>query len=331
MGEGGVAFCEMSEVYTVDIHSGEGLITCGGKNDSWAVLSVETSDIIFYRDQYSDSVIFTRFVDDGVIVATLDGCIYKYNMDFSDKCRVELEQDISFIDIKDQMLYAATDVVYLFDLNLELQNTLCQHTSAITHIAVDNNMLYTISERLIQISCCKSETSNIHSIPINSGGPICVCSNGLFCAQTDAQMLSIFLVSKLLKKVNLDGSAETIVYFHNSFLVGGHFNYLLIVSTSAGFCMQKIKFDEDVGGVSKIYIAENGAIFSTFDSKVGVFTIESGITFFDTSIGIIFDFCMDSKYLLLGGECGVCVMPTQNLLNGGYQPNSCKDAFEGKA
>eukprot|EP00866_Antonospora_locustae_P002405 jgi/Antlo1/2405/1197 len=325
MAEDGVAFCEMSEIYTVDLHSGDGLIIYGGKNDSWAVLSVETGDIIFYRDQYSDSVIFVRFVSDGIIVATLDGCIYKYNRDFSEKCKIELEQDISFIDIKENMLYTATDVVYLFNLDLVLHTTLCQHPSGVTHVALEKSTLYTISERLIQISCCKNE-SPIYNIWINSGGPMCVSVNGLLCAQTDARKLSIFLGNKLLKKVDLDDNAEAIVCFHSSFLVGGHFNYLLIVSTSTGFCMRKIQFYEDVGGVSKIHITENGAIFSTFDSKIGIFRMESGVVFFDTTVGIVFDFCMDNKFLLLGGECGVCLMQIQDLLLTERQSNSSQDA-----
>lgn len=331
MAESGAALDEMGEVYTVDIHSREGLIVCGGKDDSWAVLSAETGDVVFYKDQYSDSVVFARFVDDGIIVATLDGCIYKYNKEFSEKCRVELGQDISFIEIKDQMLYAATDVVHMFSLDLELQSTLCQHTSEVTQIAMENGALYTISKRLIQISCCKSGFSPIHSIWISSGGPMCVSKNGLLCAQTDERALSIFLGSKLLKKVDLDGNAETIACFHNSFLVGGHFSYLLVVSTSTGFCMQKITFDEDVGGVSKIHIIDSGAIFSTFDSKIGVFRMGSGVFFLDTTIGIVFDFCMDNKFLLLGGECGVCVIPTQDLLADERQPNSSKDTLQASA
>ena len=278
MTERGLVLGEMNEIYAVDINTEQKLITCGGKDDSWAVLSIETGDAIFYKDQYSDSVIFSRFIHDGIIVATLDGYIYKYNKNFSEKCKIELGQDISFIEVRDKMLYAATDIVYLFSLDLELQNTLCHHASEVTQVVVENGILYTISVKQIQMACCRSG-SVLHNIWINSGGPMCISKNGLLCAQTDSRALSIFLGNRLLKKIDLDDNVETIVCLHNNFLVGGRFNYLLMVSTNTSFCMQKIRFEEDVGGVSKICLTDNGAIFSTFDSKIGVFRMRSGVVF----------------------------------------------------
>ncbi|KAL0266028.1 UNVERIFIED_CONTAM: hypothetical protein PYX00_011745 [Menopon gallinae] len=285
-----MALGEMSEIYTVDISSEQRLIACGGRDDSWAVLSIDTGETVFLKERYSDSVIFARFVGDGIIVATLDGCIYKYNRDFSDKCRIELGQDISFIEIKDQVLYAATDLVYLFSLDLELQSTACHHASGVTHVAVENGILYTISETLMQASCCRSGSA-LFSVWVNGGGAMCVSKSGLLCAQTDSMELSIFLGSKLLRKIELDDNVEAIACFHNNFLVGGYFNYLLIISTNASFCMQKVRFDEEVGGVSKIHIMDDGAvIFSTLDGKI------------------------DDTFLLLGGEHGVCVMLVQDIL-----------------
>lgn len=298
------------EMYAVDVDAQHKRIVYGGKSDSWSAMCLETQEILFCAEPLADSVVFTRFVPTGLVVATLNGEIHKYGEDFVETASVTVDGDISFIEVQGVVLYAATATVYALDMDLNIDRMFYGHRSEVMQVVARDAEVYTISRE--QIIVFKSDTTFAFRIMINNGA--CICTHvSLFCAQTDTKTVGVFFGKQKVREISVEGNIETIVPFKNNFLVGGEFNHILFISTGSDLCTYKVRFDEDVGGVSKISILGDWIVFSTLKSMMGYFKPNKDVSFVSTSVGMVFDFRLDSSFLVLGGERGVNLVLTEEM------------------
>lgn len=297
------------EVYAVDVDAHRRLVLCGGKADSWSVISLDTGDTLFHMGGYSDSIVFSRFVGEDIIVATLNGELYKYDQCYVEKARFELTEDISYIELREEVLYVAGCRAYALDTSLCMQREFFGHTCMIRNIFIYKDEVYTSSQDMIIVH---KETS-IAKIPVKSGGVIHVNENGIMCAQIDENLVGFFFQMKKLKVISVDGCVEAVTTIGNSFVLGGAFKHLLFVNTMANFCMNKVNAAD---GVSQIKVVSNALVFSTFDGKIGHLRPGDVVRSVKASVGAIFDFYTDGSTIVVGGENGLDILLAQSLFDG---------------
>lgn len=295
------------EVYTVDVDAQKELVLCGGKENAYTVVSLGTGDVLFRMEGYSDSVVFSRFVNGGVVIATLNGEVYSYGQDYVERARFELQEDISFIELQDETLYVAGSRGYALDLDLDIKREFFGHRSIIRHMLVAEDRVYTSSQDQIIIY----KEASMSQIPVKCGGVMYVNKNALLCAQIDKRLVGIFFQGRKLKEIAVDGRVEAIKALGNIFFLGGDFGYLLLINTKDNFGMTKVDI---TGGISQIKAVDSILIFSTFDGKVGHLGAGGSCQLVETSVGVVFDLYTDGHTIVTGGEYGIDVFSLQHVL-----------------
>lgn len=307
---------EYSEFYSVDINPKGTLLIYGGKSEILYVSNFPTLKIIHEIDDFDESIIYLRFINDEYfIAATIDGTLSMFftkENEFTEVSRLNVEDDITKIDTLDKLLVVGTKkgFVYVFKKDFNDEICLVGHDCEIMDIIKVNNQLYTLS--VLKLIIYDLETEEIVS-QRKIGGYITMCYSGglidkLFLA---SEYKSIILRNGEIVS-NFNYGAESIIFLDGYFISGGDscsinsFN----ADTSNNLC-ERYDFSHQnvtLSGISKIKSLGNEIIaFSTFCGKIGAGYYKKPKTYclYDVGVGIIYDFRFFYRHIIVCGSHGV--------------------------
>ncbi|WEL38627.1 WD40 domain-containing protein [Encephalitozoon hellem] len=295
-----------SEVYGIDLNPKRNMLIHGGGDDKCIVTDLETGDIISVVEDFDDSVIFCKFIDEErFIVASLDGTISLMTLE-GEINNVSVNEDISRIKINGDKLVVGTvgGNVHLFTLDLCIQNVCIGQYNEIQDICYEDGKVYTLSETNFVIFDAKSHQklmdvhvrggSAMDKIP--SSDVVCLGLEGCIVVRKNAHLLS---------RISVEGTPECVLYMNNYFIVGGDFDHILLINMPMGMRTFKIPI-----GAEKILSikgdGENRIVFSTCNGIVGCGDIrdEKSFKLVEGGVGCIFDLCFKNSMVYIGGEHG---------------------------
>ncbi|KMV66130.1 hypothetical protein M970_050720 [Encephalitozoon cuniculi EcunIII-L] len=295
-----------SEVYTVDLNPRGSMVAYGGGNDRCTVMDLETGDVVSIVENFGDSVIFCKFIDgEKLLVGSLDGTISLMTLE-EEINNVSVNEDISKIKVdKDKLLVGTTrGNVHLFSLDLCIQNVCIGQYSEIQDMCYESGRVYTLSETNFMVFDAESHRklmdlhvrggSAIGKMP--SSDVVCLGLEGCIVVRKNAHLLG---------RIEVDGSPECILYMNNYFIVGGDFDYILLINMPMS--MRTFKIPVGVEGISDIRgDGENRIAFSTCNGAVGYGDIrdEKSFKLIEGGVGCIFDMCFKGDTIYVGGEHG---------------------------
>ncbi|ADM11524.1 uncharacterized protein Eint_050760 [Encephalitozoon intestinalis ATCC 50506] len=300
-----------TEVYAVDFNPSKNILIYGGGDERCIVMDLGTGDIISIVENFNDSIIFCKFVDDErFIVGSLNGTISLMTLE-DEINSVEVGEDISKMKIDGDKLLVGTAQgnVHLFSLDLCIQNVCIGQHNEIQDICYERGKAYTLSEANFMVFDAKShqklmdlyvrDGSAMDKIP--GSDVVCLGLKGCALIRKNAHLLG---------RIEIEGSPECILYMNNYFIVGGDFDHILLINMPMGMRTFKIPI-EGMSGISRIRgDGENRIVFGTFGGVVGFGDIrdEKSFKLVEGGVGCIFDLCFKDGMIYVGGEEGFNVV-----------------------
>ncbi|AFN83007.1 hypothetical protein EROM_050750 [Encephalitozoon romaleae SJ-2008] len=295
-----------SEVYGIDLNARRNILIHGGGDEKCTVTDIETGDVISIVEDFSDSVIFCKFIDDErFIVSSLDGTISLMTLE-GEINNVCVNEDISQIKINGDRLLVGTvgGSVHLFTLDLCIQNVCIGQCNEIQDVCYENGKVYTLSKTNFVIfdALSHQKLMDVHvrggsamdKIPLSD--VVCLGLEGCIVVRKNSHLLS---------KISIEGSPECILYMNNYFIVGGDFEDILLINIPMG--MRTFKIPTGTERILSIKgDGENKIVFSTCSGVVGYGDIrdERSFKLIEGGVGCIFDLCFKDKMVYVGGEHG---------------------------
>lgn len=296
-----------NEIYTTDICSKNKLIIFGGKNDSAEIYNYDEERTVTRIEDFSDSIIYTKFLpNDRFIVASCDGTIALMEFD-KDIAMIDLEDDITVMNYVDEYVVVGTVTgkVYLYDLNLEHINTFGGHNSEI--ISVDYKEDRILSMCINFLTAHDRQGRLLYTLKANEALAFKYISGDVMCFAREKK-IQIFKQTRKLFEYNMDSVVESIELVDKSLVIGGDFEYLLLIDTTGHYGTFKLNIDATVSLINKC--SEFEVIFSTIDGLVGWVDIRSieTLKYYNPGVGVIFDLSVSEKDVSAVGENGFGVI-----------------------
>lgn len=97
-----------NEVYTIDLNLKRRMGLYGGGDDKCKAIDLETGDILAIVEDFKDSIIFCKFIDDErFIIASLDGTISLMTLEGEVESRT-IDEDITKMTISEDSVVIGT-------------------------------------------------------------------------------------------------------------------------------------------------------------------------------------------------------------------------------
>ncbi|EJW04593.1 hypothetical protein EDEG_01207 [Edhazardia aedis USNM 41457] len=114
------------ELYSIDISKNGQLIAFGGKSDTLTLAKFPSLISITSETSFTDSIIYVKFIlNDVILCATLDGNLSLHVLENGELVEVDnrdLEEDISFIDVINDLVVVGTNKGSIHIFSQDLQN-----------------------------------------------------------------------------------------------------------------------------------------------------------------------------------------------------------------
>ncbi|KAM0677624.1 hypothetical protein BDAP_001770 [Binucleata daphniae] len=303
------------EFYCIDINTEGTLVVYGGNTDTLYIADFPSLKILHSIDDFTDSIIYTKFVESQtVIVFTLDGIIALLSLlskQYTEYCRIDLEEDISKVEYKDSKFYVGTTKgsIHIFDTTFTDEIMLQGHNSAIQEIIICEDKLYTLSTSKFIIYDAKTHDVLYKRLVTDA---VCMAYSdayniAFFASETDSYVVKDDLV---LKRYAF--SSEHTICVDNFFLVGGKGYYLNIINMASGCTYEQLKLNNArIEGITKIMnLGNNIIVFSTMCGKIviGNFKYADTFKYYDSKVGVIYNFTCFYRHILVVGMFGVNII-----------------------
>ncbi|ELA41193.1 uncharacterized protein VICG_01792 [Vittaforma corneae ATCC 50505] len=229
---------EDDELYTVDICPSKKHVIFGGKSETAEVYSYEEERAITRIEEFSDSVIYAKFVSENrFVIVTTDGTIAL--MEHSgDVCIVDLEEDISVAKFSEKLVVGASSGrVYLYDACLEHINTLGGHSSEI--ISVDYKEGRILSMCANYLIAHDEQGRVLYTLKASEAYAFKYITSDVICFARDGK-IQIFKQTRKLFEHNIEERVEDVEIVGKSLAVGGEFDYILLIDTTGHYATFKL-------------------------------------------------------------------------------------------
>lgn len=294
-----------SEVYTVELNLEKRVVLYGGGDDKCTAIDLDSGDVVAVVEDFTDSVVFCKFVGNRFVVGCLDGTVSL--MTFEDEIHsVDVGEDISKMAVIRDMVVVGTCAgnVHLFSLDLTIQNVCIGQYNEIRDLDYESDRVYTLTETNFVVFSVGNH-QKIMDLDVEGGSVFGrIPSSDVFCVGSESNV-SIYKNRHLMNKIDVRGTPECILYMNNYFIVGGDFDYILLISMPMN--MRTFTIPIGVSGISMV--RGNGCnciAFSTYCGLVGRGDIrdEKSFRLFEAGVGTIFDLCLGENMIYVGGEHG---------------------------
>ncbi|KAM0674465.1 hypothetical protein GVAV_002078 [Gurleya vavrai] len=306
---------EEDEFYTVDINPSATLIAFGGKSDTLYVSEYPSLRNIHTLDDFEDSLMYTKFIDNETIfAASLEGIICLYCIvenEIIETARLDLEEDISKIEYSGERFFIGTEKgsIHIFDSSLNDEILLAGHNTEIKELIRRNNKLYSLSSNKFIIFDLDSENM-IQKRIVLDGQSMAVSGDEKLIFISGEYESYILKDEYIFKKY--DFSSEAIFYNGNCFIAGGSGYNLNFINLKNNCVNERYKFmTENIEGFNSIIeLGNNKIAVGTFCGKVGVGDLRDpySIVFVDGGVGMIFDMKSHYKNIIVVGSFGINVL-----------------------
>ncbi|KAH9412282.1 putative WD40-repeat protein [Ordospora pajunii] len=298
------------EVYCIDFYSSTRMLLYGGKNNKCIAVNVDTGDVVAVVEDFDDSVVFCKFLDsEKFIVGSLDGTIslMTFEGEINNVC---LNEDIARMKVLGDKIVVGTEMgnVHVLSLDLCFQNVCIGQHAEILDVCYENGRVYTLSG-----SSFMTFDANTHQklVGFKVKNGLCldkIPESDVVCIGSE-NMIVISKNTSILAKIEVEGSPLCVLYMNNYFVIGGCFEYILLVNIPMGMRVFKIPLGSievwDIKGFGL-----NQIVFSTSCGLVGHGDIrdEKSFRLFRTDLGSIFDLCFKDQVVYAAGENGYNVI-----------------------
>lgn len=302
------------EYYTITTNQIGNLLVYGGKSDIIYISEFPTLQLKQKIDDFSDSIIFLRFIqDDTLLAVTYDGVLCMYvleNNNFIEVNRVDIEEDITKIDFFGEFLVLGTSkgTIHIFEKDLGNDVLLQEHNTEIQDLVFSNRKLFTLSQN--KLICYDMDTLELdYEHMLSNCVTMCVDNKNEYVMISTEYETLLIRDNVLIKKYGY--GSESIIFANGMFIAGGS-GYNLNVFSLSDFENKQIQFTaENIEGISKIVCLQGSIVaFSTFCGKimVGDINIPRSFRIFDGGVGIIFDFRFYYRNILICGSNGINII-----------------------
>lgn len=293
------------EIYSIDINKDSGLIIYGGKNQYSEVYDFNNEQIITKIDDFEDSILLAQFLPNSrFLIVTLNGTLALMEQD-KEICVIQIEEDLTaaFYSKEYNRIVIGTNDgnVYLYDSELEHINTFGKTSSEIKSLYYDEYKIIGLREDQL---CVWDEKGRIQfSLRANESYDFKYLPGGVVCFAHDMK-IQIFKEKKKLFEIATEDVVESIEFVEKSLVIGGSFDYLLLIDTTGHYAIFKLNIKNHVLKIKRH--SSHKIVFSTTADMIGLMDIRNieTLIYYDGGVGTIFDFSIDSNLIAVAGEQG---------------------------
>ncbi|WUR03309.1 WD40 repeat domain-containing protein [Vairimorpha necatrix] len=329
----------VEEIYSVDFSSS--LFLYGGNDQKCTVYDTVSKSILLVVEGLSDSVIFSKFIrDDLLVICLIDGTVLVTNIEGSISESTEINEEISCVKMINDLLVLGTctgsiyKISINYNTNINYNNTnrntnvyrdennniitdkvfisfdiqvYMGHSSEILEIYSYNNKIYSLSDQSLLIHNIDTGFLD-YKINIKEGIVFSMIPNTeIFCICTTTNIL-IYKSNTLINRFLIEGQPETVIYTEGYFIVGGYCDYLLIINTKMNMITYKYKIISE--GINKLISDKYTIYFSTTCGYVGMCDIrqDGTVQMYESRVETIFDMTYDRETFYVGGLKGMDIL-----------------------
>ncbi len=294
------------EVYTVDVCSKSNLIVYGSNKDFAEVFNFVEDRPIFQARDFSDSVIYTKIVDEFTyIFVSLNGIIVLVS-EGKEKEHFQLEEDISMVAYNNDLLIGTTSGhVYFYNNELIHINTYHSHSTEIIALCwTTGGDVMSLDSHSFQ--CSDRYGRSLYRKIFSNAKAMCYIGGDVYCVASDGK-IEIFRRETRLFVMNIENEVNSMLYLGTDIVVGGDFPYILLINTFA-YATYKLPVEDYITNI--IQLDNHSVAFSTSASMIGVLDIRNikSLKYYDPRIGDIFDLKANGNIIIAGGKSGFCVL-----------------------
>lgn len=291
-----------NELYTVDICPSRRCVVFGGKSDAAEIYNYEEERTVTRIEDFSDSVIYAKFVsEDRFVIATADGAIALMEYS-SDICIISLEEDISAASFNERLVVGASSGrVYLYDACLEHINTFGGHSSEIISVDYKEGRVLSMCANFLVVH--DEQGRVLYTLRANEAYAFKYITSDVVCFAREGK-IQIFKQTKKLFEHSIEERVECIELVDKSLVIGGDFDYILLIDTAGHYATFKLNIKTGVNMIKRA--GTYGIVFSTAEGLIGSLDIRNVNTlrFFSPNLGVIFDLCVSGHDVAVAGQNG---------------------------
>lgn len=293
------------EIYSVDINAVKKCVLYGTSTDSAELYNYTENYPICRVQDFTDSVIFVKFInDERFILVTINGTIALMESNRELEV-VKIEEDVTSVCF-DTKLVIGTESgrVYIYDDQLEHINTCGGHNSEIIDVDFKEDRILSLDNH--RFIACDEYGRKLYEQRARNATAFCYISGDVYCLALDGK-IQILKGKEKLFELSLDGDVESIVLMGNNLVLGGSFEYILLIDTTRRYATYKLKIEHQILKIKKN--AENQILFSTSSDQLGLVDIRDikSLKLFEPEVGTIFDFAGSENDVIVAGENGFLI------------------------
>lgn len=294
------------EVYTVDIDPSNKFILFGGQSDSAEIYSCQDDCTITRIEDFSDSVVYTRFLPSGrFLIVTADGVIALMEHD-REISILNIGEDISVAKFSENLVVGTVSgQIYLYDSELEHVNTFGGHGSEIISVDFCEGRVLSMSQSLLVAHDRHGRT--LYVLKATNATAFRYIASDVICFAREKK-IQIFKATKKLFEHSIEDVVESIEYISGSLIIGGSFEHLLLVDTTGHYAIFRL----DIGACAMLIkkYDEFKIVFSTSDGLVGFVDVRdiNTLKYYNPMVDTIFDLAVSPEYIGVAGELGFNVV-----------------------
>lgn len=290
------------EIYAADIAPELGLMACGGGANTAEVYDYLNERTVCSLEDFPESVIYIKILPSGkFVVVSMDGTLLLATGG-DDSTVISLEEDISASKFN-EYLVIGTDSgrVYLYNSELEHINTFGGHSTQILSVDYCEGRIYSLSTHNLLVH--DEYGRYLHTLKSHDATSFCHIGGDVLCLGREARV-QVFKGTNKLFELPSDFVVDTVDIVGKNLIVGGVFEYLVLVDTTFRYATYKL--ETGVKTLKVKGVDENTVVFSTPCEQMGVLDIRdiSTLRLFSSLVGTVFDFAIGGNRLLVGGENG---------------------------
>lgn len=295
-----------NEMYSIDINSSKTHVIFGGKDNSAEIYDLLEDKTVTRIEDFTDSVIYTKYISDSrFLIVTADGTVALMEYD-KDVCIIDLETDISVAIFNEKLVIGTVDgQVFLYNDELDHINTFGGHSSEI--ISVDYREGRVLSMCRNFLTAHDEYGRILYTLKSTEANAFRYISSDVICFAREKK-IQIFKETKKLFEYAVDDRVETIEMVEKNLVLGGDFDYILLVDTTGHYAIFKLNVNTGVNLIKKM--DDYKIVFSTVNDLIGILDIRniSTLKWYEPNVGVIFDFTIGDSKIGVVGEYGFGVV-----------------------
>lgn len=294
------------EVYTVDIDCASKCILFGGQNDIAEIYSYLDDCTITRIEGFGDSVVYTKFLQSGrFLIVTADGTVALMERD-REVCIFNIGEDVSVARFSEKLVVGTmSGQVHLYDSDLEHINTFGGHISEVISIDFCEGRVLSMCQNLLIAH--DERGRSLYTLRAASATAFRYITSDVVCFAREKKV-QIFKENKKLFEYCAEDVVESVEYLGRSLVIGGSFEYLLLIDTTGHHAIFKLDIKACATLIKKY--DDFKVVFSTSNGFIGLLDIRDirTLKYYDPGVDTIFDFSISPEDVGVAGEHGFCVM-----------------------